>query len=87
MTQYCLDVLNRKNDTGVINRTSIVLISKISEPSDIMQFWSTSLCNVIYKMTFKVLVNRFRKVLDRYIDEGQAAFILGGQITDNVLIV
>lgn len=75
VTQYCLDALNRRKDIGVVNCTSIVLNPKISETQDMSQFWPISLCNVIYKVISKIVVNRFRLVIGRCIDEAQAACV------------
>lgn len=51
-----------------------------------MQFRSISLCNVIYKITAKVIVNRMSELLNFCVHESQGAFILGCQISGNVLI-
>lgn len=50
------------------------------------QFRPISLCSVVYKLIAISSANRFRKLLDIYIDEAQIAFMPGQQITNNVLI-
>lgn len=47
-----------------VNDTAIVLISKGSEPTELKDFRPISLCNVIYKVISKCLVNRLRPILD-----------------------
>ncbi|KAK5783162.1 hypothetical protein PVK06_037670 [Gossypium arboreum] len=69
-----------------INATQIVLIPKIFNPSNLTHFQLISLCNVIYKIVAKVIANRFRKVIDKCIDEAQSAFVPGRLITDNTLV-
>ncbi|KAA3467019.1 reverse transcriptase [Gossypium australe] len=69
-----------------INSKNIVLIPKINSPNNMSQIRSISLCNVIYKIVSKVLVNRFKKVLNLCIDENQGAFMPGRQITNNILV-
>lgn len=83
---YCLSVLNGDIEMDVINKNHIVLIPKIEKSRKISQFRSISLCNVLYKIIAKVLVNRINGMLDWGIDKGQGAFILKRLISDNVMI-
>jgi hypothetical protein len=69
-----------------INETAIVLIPKVDEPEMISQFRPIRLCNVIYKVLSKCLVNRLRPLLDDIISEAQSAFVPGRLITDNALL-
>ncbi|KAA3453452.1 reverse transcriptase [Gossypium australe] len=83
---YCLDILNGQKEFGDINKTCIVLILKIDKPKNMAHFRPISLCNVIYKIIAKVMVNRMSDILGDCINEAQGAFILGRLISDNVLI-
>lgn len=69
-----------------MNVTNIVLLSKIPNPSSMVNSLSISLCNVIYKIIAKKVANRFRKVLDGCIDCSQSALVPDCFITDNVLL-
>ena len=86
VTAIVLKALN----TGVVheslNTTFITLIPKIKHPKKVSDFRPISLCNVIYKLISKVVVNRLKKVLAQTIPESQSAFLLGRLIYDNILM-
>jgi hypothetical protein len=69
-----------------VNDTAIVLIPKVKNPITLKDFRPISLCNVIYKVVSKCLVNRLTPLLQEIILETQSAFILGRMITDNAII-
>jgi hypothetical protein len=69
-----------------INDTAIVLIPKNKNPLSLKDYRPISLCNVIYKVVAKCLVNRLRPLLPGIILETQSAFIPGRMITDNAII-
>ena len=81
-----LDFLNYGQMLGGVNFTHVVLIPKVKSPESMAQFRPISLCNVIYKIISKILVNRMKKVLPRVISESQSAFVPGRMISDNVII-
>jgi hypothetical protein len=69
-----------------VNDTTIVLIPKKDDPADLKDFRTISLCNVIFKVVSKCLVNRLRPLLEDIIAPMQSAFIPGRLITYNALI-
>jgi hypothetical protein len=69
-----------------VNDTSIVLIPKIDNPLELKDYRPIGLCNVLYKVVSKCLVNRLRPLLGDIISENQSAFIPGRMITDNALL-
>ena len=69
-----------------INNSYIVLIPKVKNPSSINHFSPISLCNAIYKIISKLIVDRLRAVLPNLISFAQSAFILGRWITETSLL-
>ncbi|XP_039032848.1 uncharacterized protein LOC120168083 [Hibiscus syriacus] len=64
----------------------LVLIPKVTDPQRLSQFRPIALCNVVYKIISKVLVNRLHMVLASCVDENQGAFVFGRLISDNVIL-
>ena len=64
-----------------IVKTLIILIPKAEQPFHLKDFQPISLCNVIYKVIAKVLVNRLRPYLDDLIGPLQvASFLVEGPL-------
>jgi hypothetical protein len=53
---------------------------------DLKDFWPISLVSDVYKIIAKVLANRLRRVVEKFISKPQNAFLKGRQILDSVLI-
>ncbi|KAF3782308.1 LINE-1 retrotransposable element ORF2 protein [Nymphaea thermarum] len=70
-----------------INETMIWLIPKKVNSKKLEDFILISLCNIVYKIIAKVIVNRMRGILSSIINVNQAAFSKGRHIYDNVMWV
>ncbi|KAK3219037.1 hypothetical protein Dsin_013007 [Dipteronia sinensis] len=86
VTEAFLNCLNGGESMEKINGTLICLIPKKIAANLVSNFCPIRLCNVIYKIVSKVLVNRLQVVLGEFISEAQSAFVLGRQITNNAMI-
>ena len=86
VTKAVLRIVEGTESAESINDTVLVLIPKVTSPTVLSQYRPISLCNVIYKIISKCLVNRPRPLLDGMISPTQSAFIPGRLISDNALI-
>ena len=86
VTAVVLQALNSSIVPESLNATFISLISKVKNPKKVSDFRPISLCNVVYKLIAKVVVNRLKKLLAKMIPDSQSAFLSGRLITDNILV-
>ena len=69
-----------------LNHTSLTLGPKTSNPSKLSDFHPISCCNFLYKCISGILVARLKAVLPTLIDDAQAAFIPGRNMSDNIFL-
>lgn len=67
--------------------TLIVLIQKGDHPNSFKDSRPISLCNVIYKLVTKVLVNRLHPILSRIVSPLHSSFIPGRSTRDNAIVL
>lgn len=70
-----------------VTETLMVLIPKGDNQVTFKDFRSISLCNVVYKLVTKVLVNRLRPMLPDIVSPLQSSFIPGRGTLDNAVIL
>ncbi|XP_041011307.1 uncharacterized protein LOC121255086 [Juglans microcarpa x Juglans regia] len=86
VTKSVLLALNSGEFPKDLNCTFITLTPMKQSPLKVADFRPICFCIVLYKIISKVFANGLKKVLPVVIYESQSAFVLGRQITDNVLI-
>ena len=69
VTKTVLGFLNSRIIPLKFNDTHIVLIPKSKNPRNVTEYRPISLCNVVYKLASKTLVNRLKKFLPSIISE------------------
>ena len=85
MIEAVLTCLNSDTIPPSINQTFITLIPKVKSPVKVSEFRPIALCNTLYKIIYKVLANRLKKILPCVISESQIAFQSSKAISDNIL--
>jgi len=68
------------------NHTFLALIPKKLGASNVQQFCPISLCNIIYKIISKILANRLKPLLAKFISPLQTAFVPNRLIHDNSIL-
>ncbi|KAF7815200.1 reverse transcriptase [Senna tora] len=68
------------------NDTSICLIPKVPNSTEVKSFRPISLCTSLYKIISKIIVSRLKPLLPPLISENQGAYVPGRKAIDNVLI-
>ncbi|CAN1825025.1 Transposon TX1 uncharacterized 149 kDa protein [Linum perenne] len=86
---FVYDVLDFFDSSSMIlelNVTSLTLIPKISNPSQVRDFRPISCCNLFYKCVAKILASWMQLVPPDIISPSQSGFIKDRKIVDNVLL-
>lgn len=83
---FVQDIWHNPHLLQTVNFTDISLIPKVQRPEFVTQFRPISLCNTIYKVVSKVIVNRLKEVIPLVISPFQAGFVPGRCIQENIVI-
>ncbi|XP_021718862.1 uncharacterized protein LOC110686554 [Chenopodium quinoa] len=69
-----------------INSTTLTLIPKVTNATQVTQFRPIACCNILYKVISKLVAARMKEVLPGIISVNQSAFISGRSIIDNIML-
>ncbi|CAB4309818.1 unnamed protein product [Prunus armeniaca] len=86
VTSAVLDFLWTGRLLPKLNFTHVSLIPKVKDPTNMTQLRLINLCNVIYKISAKVLASRLKLILNDVIGVHQSAFVPGRMISDNLIV-
>ena len=82
--QEIFEQLNIPPSWGI---TNLVLILKLAHPEMITQFRLISLCNILYKLVSRIIVQRLKPYMAEIINPCQAGFVPGRRTSDNITFV
>nr|XP_011457336.1 PREDICTED: uncharacterized protein LOC105349397 [Fragaria vesca subsp. vesca] len=83
MVKECFDKCELPEN---LNNTLIALILKVASPLSMKQMRPISLCNTLYKVVSKIILQRLRPMMSTLVSPTQVSFILGHNITDNIIV-
>lgn len=86
VSDACLDFFYRGSMEEEWKETVVILLPKVKQPDSPSKFRPISLCQTVYKIIAKVLVNRLKGLLPKILAEEQAAFVPGRAISDHCLL-
>jgi hypothetical protein len=69
-----------------VNQIDICLIPKVDHPEFVTQFRPISLCNTIYKIVTKVIVERLKDHIPHIVSPFQTGFVPGRSIHENIVV-
>lgn len=82
----CMDILNQRASIKDWNQTHRVLIPKVKQLQEVLDYRLISLCNVSYKVVTKAITNWVKPLLSEIILDLQLTFVAERSNTDNAII-
>lgn len=86
ITRMVQHFFTQPHDLSFINQTNLTLIPKMINPATPEDYRPISLCNVQYKVISKILANRLKHQLTKFISPNQGANVENRKISDNTII-
>lgn len=74
VSHFCEEIFNTNIIPEELNKTLVCLIPKIKHLSTIQQFRPISLCNTLYKLIIKIIVNHLKPIVTKIIGPTQTSF-------------
>ena len=86
VSEVVMDVFVKGVVPEYLNDTLITLIPKCSSPETLNNYRPISLCNSVYKVISKIIINRIKPLIGKLIAPVQSVFVPRRKGMDNVLI-
>lgn len=86
MIRFVQECLRLKHVLHNFNKTFIFLIPKTKQPSNFNHYRPINLCNFVYKIVSKIIIERMRSILKRIVSLNQWGFVEGRWIAENIVI-
>jgi hypothetical protein len=86
LCDFVRDVWRNPSHIASVNQTDICLIPKVPHPEFVNQFLPISLCNTIYKVVSKVIVERLKEFGLLIVSPFQTGFVPGRNIHENIVV-
>ena len=86
VTSVVLSILHSGHFLHKMNYTHIVLIPKITEPTNVSDYQPISLGNCVSRIVSKVIANHLKLILPNVISDSQSAFVPNRLINDNTTV-
>lgn len=87
MKKEVKSIFNSRIISRYMNKTLITLIPKCKNLESLNNYRPITLCNTIYKVVTKIIIERIRPLLQKLISPLQSAFVPGRKGVDNAIIV
>lgn len=86
VSNYIRDLWHMVADISEVNSIDLCLIPKVESPQTVHQFRPISLCNSIYKVLSKIMLNRLRHYMGMIVTPNQIGFIPKRYIQENIVV-
>ena len=83
---FIIKAFKGRQNLSEVNYSLIVLIPKVPMPKFIHQFRPIRLCNVVFKILTKVIVNRIKPLMIFLVTNNQCRFVPGRHTVDKIIV-